>query len=121
MRITHYPLLITLLVLLALPAGSVQAQFDHEHAAWTALLKKHVVLVEEGKASQVRYAGFQQDRAALKSYLGSLSKVTQQEFNGWGKAQQVAFLINAPARQEHRQVRGLGYRGFERTKTKIGL
>jgi hypothetical protein len=81
--------------LLALPAGGVQAQFDHEHAAWTALLKKHVVLTDGGKSSQVRYGGFQQDRAALKSYLGALSKVTQQEFNGWGKAQQAAFLINA--------------------------
>ena len=86
---------IALLALLVAGSAISQAQFDHEHKAWTALLKKHVVLVEGGKASQVRYAGFQQDRASLKSYLGSLSKVTQQEFNGWGKAQQVAFLINA--------------------------
>lgn len=77
-------------------SASAAAQgFDHSHAAWDALLKKHVVLVDGGKASQVRYAGFQQDRAALKSYLGSLSKVTPQEFNGWGKAQRAAFLINA--------------------------
>ena len=77
-------------------AASAAAQgFDHEHKAWSALLKKHVVLLEAGNASQVRYAGFQQDRAALKSYLGTLSKVTQQEFDGWSKAQQLAFLINA--------------------------
>jgi hypothetical protein len=88
-------LLITLLGLLALPSGSARAQFDHSHAAWTALLKKHVVLLEGGKASQVRYAGFAQDRPALKSYLGSLSKVTQQEFEDWGKAQRAAYLINA--------------------------
>jgi hypothetical protein len=94
-RITHYALLITLLGLLALPSGSARAQFDHSHAAWTALLKKHVVLLEGGKASQVRYAGFAQDRPALKSYLGSLSKVTQQEFEDWGKAQRAAYLINA--------------------------
>ena len=93
--ITHYSLLITLLGLLALPAGNLQAQFDHEHTAWTALLKKHVVLVDGGKSSQVRYAGFQLERAALKSYLGSLSKVTRQEFDSWSKAQQAAFLINA--------------------------
>jgi hypothetical protein len=84
-----------LAVLLALPLGNAQAQFDHEHGEWTALLKKHVVLVDGGKASQVRYAGFQQDRAALRGYLGSLSKVTRQEFDGWGKAQRAAFLINA--------------------------
>jgi hypothetical protein len=95
MRITHYPLLITLLGLLALPAGGVQAQFDHEHKAWDALLKKHVVLLDGGKASQTRYAGFQQDRAALKSYLATLSNVTPQEFDGWSKAQRMAFLINA--------------------------
>jgi hypothetical protein len=78
-------------------AGSAvaRAQFDHEHAAWTALLKKHVVLVDGGKASQVRYAGFQQDRAALKGYLDALSKVTRQEFDGWTRARQMAFLINA--------------------------
>lgn len=92
---THYALPITLLGLLALPVGSAQAQFDHEHKAWSALLKKHVVLLDGGKASQVRYAGFQKDRAALKNYSDSLSKVTQAEFNGWGKDQQLAFLINA--------------------------
>ena len=71
-----------------------QAQFDHGHSAWTALLKKHVVLLDGGKASQVRYAGFQQDRGALKGYLESLSKVTPQEFDGWSSAQRMAFLIN---------------------------
>ena len=86
---------ITLLALLALPAGGAQAQFDHAHKAWDALLKKHVVLVDGGKASQVRYGGFQQDRAALKGYLQSLSSVTQQEFDASTKAQRMAFLINA--------------------------
>ena len=84
------------MLLLALATGSAAAQgFDHEHKAWTALLKKHVVLVDDGKSSQARYAGFQQDRAALKGYLESLSKVTQAEFDGWGKAQRMAFLVNA--------------------------
>ena len=69
-----------------------------EHNAWNALLKKHVVLIEGGKASQVRYAGFQQDRAALKGYLDSLSRLTQQVFNGWNKPQQVAFLITGSRR-----------------------
>jgi len=88
---------VPLLALLThLVANSAIAQpFDHSHAAWTALLKKHVVLVDGGKASQVHYAGFQQDRAALKRYLDSLSKVAPQEFGGWSKAQRMAFLINA--------------------------
>jgi hypothetical protein len=80
----------------AVIAGTVAAQgFDHQHRAWDALLKKHVVLIDGGKASQVRYGGFQQDRPALKAYLQSLSGVTQQAFDGWSKAQRMAFLINA--------------------------
>ena len=71
------------------------AQFDHTHAAWAALLGKHLVLVDAGKASQVRYAGFQQDRAQLKQYLETLSKVSPAQFQGWSKSQQLAFLINA--------------------------
>jgi hypothetical protein len=77
------------------PLGAVFAQFDHAHAGWTALLKQNVVVVDGGKASQVRYAGFAQDRAQLKAYLDSLSKVTEAEFNGWSKPQRMAFLINA--------------------------
>jgi len=87
--------LLAFLVLAAAPFGAVVAQFDHSHAAWTALLKNNVVLVDGGKASQVRYAEFAKDRTALKSYLASLSKVTEAEFNGWSKPQQMAFLINA--------------------------
>jgi hypothetical protein len=95
MRVTHYPLLITLLGLLALPVGSARAQFDHEHKAWTALLGKHIVLIDGGKASQVRYAGMQKDHAQLKIYLELLSKVPEREFKGWSKSRQLAFLINA--------------------------
>jgi uncharacterized protein DUF547 len=83
-------------VLAAAFTGAASAQeFDHAHRAWTALLKKHVVLIDRGAASQVRYAGFARDRPALKSYLDSLSKVSSQEFESWSKAQRAAFLINA--------------------------
>lgn len=93
---------IRLLAIAAIPAWCLlitgtpaAAQFDHQHRNWNALLHKHVLLVDGGKASQVRYAGFAEDRVALKSYLAALSKVPQQEFSGWNKAQQMAFLINA--------------------------
>jgi hypothetical protein len=87
---------VPLIALLAqLVASSAIAQFDHEHSAWSALLKKHVVLVDGGKSSQLRYAGVQQDRAALMGYLDSLSKVRQADFDAWSKAQKMAFLINA--------------------------
>jgi hypothetical protein len=69
--------------------------FDHEHKAWEALLKKHVVLLEGGKASRVGYAGMAQDRAALKGYLGQVSSVSAAEFARWSRPEQMAFLINA--------------------------
>ena len=84
-----------LVLLLALPASAVAQAFDHEHRAWTALLKQHVVLLDGGKASRVRYADFQNDRAALKAYTESLSRITDGEFKVWSREQRLAFLINA--------------------------
>lgn len=60
-------------------AGPAHA-FDHSHRAWDTLLKKHVVVIDGGVASQVRYAGFQKDRQALAKYLETLSGVTEAEF-----------------------------------------
>jgi hypothetical protein len=83
-------------LLLALFCGSALAQgFDHSHAAWDALLKKHVVLISEGKASQLRYAELATDRSSLKGYLEGLAKVSQADFDGWSRPQRMAFLINA--------------------------
>ncbi len=76
-------------------AGAAHAQFDHGHKSWDALLKKHVVVVQGGKISLARYAGFKQDEAALKGYTDSLSKVTDAEFKAFSRPQQMAFLINA--------------------------
>ena len=82
--------------LFALYAGASAAQaFDHAHAAWNALLQKHVVPISGGRASQLRYAGMARDRAALKGYLDSLSGVREAEFAGWSRPQRMAFLINA--------------------------
>jgi hypothetical protein len=84
------------IVLLATaPIGAVSAQFDHSHAAWTALLARHVVVLDGGEASRVRYAGFGEDRAQLKGYLDSLSRVSAAEFDGWPRPERMAFLINA--------------------------
>ena len=69
--------------------------FDHRHTDWEALLKRHVVLITKGNASQVNYAGFQATRAALKKYLDALSAVSEAEYRRWSKPQQLAFLINA--------------------------
>jgi hypothetical protein len=80
---------------LALSVESALAQFDHHHKAWTALLARHVVLIDGGKASQVRYVEMAKDRAALKSYLDVLAQVSEKEFRSWPKPQQLALLINA--------------------------
>jgi hypothetical protein len=84
--------------LATLQTGTAHAQaagFDHAHAAWTALLRKHVRLLRGGQTTQVAYAGFAADRAALKAYLDSLSAVTPAAFSGWSKPERQAFLINA--------------------------
>jgi hypothetical protein len=78
-----------------LPLTATAQTFDHSHKSWDALLKKHVVLISGGKASQVNYAGMASDREALKAYLGTLSTVSEAEFAGWSKPQRMAFLINA--------------------------
>lgn len=89
------PARVVLLFLLWAPLAGAYAQFDHQHQAWAALLKKHVVLLDGGNASQISYAGMQQNRDQLKAYLELLSKVSEQEFKSWSKPQQLAFLINA--------------------------
>jgi len=78
----------------AQPPGTAPA-FDHGYAAWTALLKKHVLVQRGGQASQVRYAAFAADRAALKAVLEALSAVPEPAFNAFTKPQQMAFLVNA--------------------------
>ncbi len=76
-------------------AAFAQGSFDHEHAAWSALLKKHVRWLPDGKRSQADYKGFAADRAQLKAVLDSYSTVPKASFDGWNKAQQQAFLVNA--------------------------
>jgi hypothetical protein len=77
--------------LFALPLACLA--FDHK--PWDELLHKHVVVIDGGKASQLRYAGMAQDRRRLNTYLESLSKVGESEFKAWSRPEQMAFLINA--------------------------
>ena len=83
-----------ILALSLLCASSFALAFDHTHRAWDELLKKHVRYLEGGNASQVAYAGFVKDHAALKAVLEEDQKVTRAEFDSWSKPQQQAFLIN---------------------------
>lgn len=84
--------LLGLALLFTLPGAYA---FDQQHTAWTQFLKKHVVLINNGSSSQISYKGALEDRAALKSYLQSLSEVTPAQFDGFSKPEQLAFLINA--------------------------
>ena len=84
-----------LVVFFWLCSPTVEAAFDHSHAQWDALTKKHVVWLPGGHASQVDYSGFKADRQELKSYLEGLSAVTLSEYDGWTKPEKLAFLINA--------------------------
>lgn len=85
----------TALACLLLVAEVQGSGFDHSHAAWTKLLGRHVVLIDGGNASQVRYRGFQTERAELQRYMDTLSAVSASELQAWTKAEQLAFLINA--------------------------
>ena len=87
-----------LLLAAAMPVirvAGAQPTFDHGHAAWDALLDRHVKLAADGRSSRVDYAGFMADRAALGAYLRSLSAVSAAQYAGWSKPQQYAFLANA--------------------------
>ncbi|GAB3487351.1 DUF547 domain-containing protein [Marinomonas epiphytica] len=67
--------------------------FDHD--VWDKLVTAHVHLIEGGKASQVDYQAFADNRAVLKGYLSQLEAVDQASFDAWPKDDQLAFLINA--------------------------
>jgi hypothetical protein len=83
------------LVLLVL-AGLAQAQgFDHQHAAWDALVRQHVRWLPDNKQSRVDYAAFSRQRAELKKVLDSYSAVTRADFDAWPRAERMVFLVNA--------------------------
>jgi hypothetical protein len=86
-------LIALLLVLFASLAGA-QA-FDHNYAAWDALVKQHVKWLPDNKQSRVDYAAFAKDRAELKKVLDAMSAVSKDEFDKWPQPQRAAFLINA--------------------------
>lgn len=39
-------------------SAAVAQQFDHTHRLWDTLLHEHVVMINQGRASQVDYAAF---------------------------------------------------------------
>jgi len=84
-----------LLLAFAFPFAAHAQGFDHSHKAWDALLGKHVVLLDGGRASRLQYAAIAAERVALKAYLQQLSSVDEAQFGRWRRPEQMAFLINA--------------------------
>lgn len=86
--------LLGLLILACATLARAQG-FDHSHAAWHALLAKHVKPFNNGNASAVDYTAIKAEQAALKAYLGTLTAVSEADYGKWSKPQRLAFLINA--------------------------
>ena len=80
--------------LLLMFTANANASEGFDHSEWDALLKTHVVEFNGGKSTRVKYAEFKKNPAPLKAYLDKTSKVTEQQFQAWGKPEQLAFLIN---------------------------
>ena len=85
---------ISIVLFLAFTVVHVEAA-EFDHGAWTTLLQKHVVVLDEGRKTQVDYNGFLRDRADLKRYLDSLAGIDQKTFDAYSPDEQLAFLINS--------------------------
>jgi hypothetical protein len=84
-------LLLTLLLCISAQTVSA-ARFDH--VIWDGLLREHVYMINQGKASQVNYAGFALNHGQLQKYLRQISAIRESDFLAWDKSEQLAFLIN---------------------------
>ncbi len=73
--------------------AAANASFDH--AAWNALLARHVAWNDDGTATAVDYVGFARERTALDAYLAALAAVPVANFERWPRDERMAFLINA--------------------------
>jgi hypothetical protein len=70
-------------------AAAACPAFDHAHGAWTALLGRYV------SAGQVDYAAWKREGVpALEAYLGTLSAACTARYDGWTRAQRLAFWLN---------------------------
>ena len=75
--------------------GQISGTFDHQYAAWDALLKKHVRWLPDNKQSRVNYKAFAADKAEFKKVLDAFSAVPRADFDKWTREQQMVFLTNA--------------------------
>lgn len=69
--------------------------FDHTHADWAKLLLRAVYTDQGGSASRLNYQVFLDDSETLDNYLKTLSAVSVEQFKGFSRSAQLAFLLNA--------------------------
>ena len=67
-----------------------EADFAEFEDAYREVLETYV-----DENGMVDYVGLQQNRQALDEYNGALAAVTEETFNTWTEAEQIAFWINA--------------------------
>ena len=79
------------------PAGAQGSGgvFDHSHADWDALLRRHVVWNPAGTASSVDYRALALARAELRRVLDAFSAVERGHYERFSRDERLAFLINA--------------------------
>jgi len=85
--------IVVMFLLLAVPV--VGLAFDHGHSVFTSVLGKHVKVLRGEVDFEINIGALKKDQSELKKYLTGLSTVSQKEFDGWTKDQQLSFLINA--------------------------
>lgn len=85
----------TILLSSTLLAASFVSYAENMHSAWNKLVNQNVVAINNGHSTAVNYVAMQAQHSELTTYLKMLSAVSQNEFDGWGKTKQLAFLINA--------------------------
>ncbi len=72
--------------------SSLSMAFDHDHKAFSELLKTHVKMAPDQTSSAVDYKNF--NKVSLQKYLDSMSSLKKEEFNTFTNEQQLAFYIN---------------------------
>ena len=72
-----------------------QALFDHTHADWSKLLLRAVYTNQGGSVSKLDYQVFLDDIRTFDNYLKALSAVSVEQFKGFSRSEQLAFLLNA--------------------------
>lgn len=81
--------LLMLAVLLPPSVGVAASPFDHQHALYGEVLKRHV------RNGLVDYAALQRERAPLDRYAAQLAAVERKVVDDWSRDERLAFWINA--------------------------